>query len=119
MNFKYKIEGSEECINIKIESWCTPKIQENINYKNHIKSIQKKVRQMTYEYKDRFNYDEDYIVDLDIRYSGVEYGKLSYMSCQIMLFKTQNEIDETGYLNKIEEILNSDDFFKYSKDKNN
>jgi hypothetical protein len=116
---------------INISAWAEPLTQdEDVNYSRIIKDINKKLKQDLFNY---FNLNEKYdflknntIVDLDIRESGIKYGKRSFMSCEITLFQTE-EIsiisdktktslnDVTSML--INKVFELDKNFKYHKKK--
>lgn len=117
MGFRYTVDEDEDSISLKVESWCTPQTKKNIDYKKHIKKILKRIKQMTFNQIPFFGYDESYIIDLDIRSSGVEYNKKSYMACQIMLSKTMNELKLKDYIISLEKILDSDEYLTFTKTK--
>jgi hypothetical protein len=116
---------------INISAWAEPLNQdEDVTYTRVIKDINKKLKQDLFNY---FNLNEtsgflknNTIVDLDIRESGIKFGKRSFMSCEITLFqkeeisiisdkikKSLNEV--TSML--IDKIFNLDENFKYHKKK--
>jgi len=115
---------------INISAWVEPKSEEDENYNKIIKSIDKKVRQSIYNflsYNDTTIFLKDKtIVDLDLRESGVKYGKRSFMSCEINLFQ-ENDISINSEIIKkalntisnfvIKEIFDKDFNFKYHKKK--
>lgn len=80
-------------IYINISAWAEPKNNNSINYNRVIKNIDKKIRQSLFNLFDKqidlFLKDRT-IVDLDIRESGIRYGKRSFMSCEITLFSNLN-----------------------------
>ena len=79
-----------KAIYINLSAWAEPQSDDDINYSRIIKDINKKVKQSLYNYfdlDDEFEFLKDRtIVDLDIRNSGIRYGKRSFMSCEITLF---------------------------------
>ena len=79
-----------KAIYINISAWGAPQFDGDINYTRVIKDINKKLKQSIYNL---FHADENTeflkdrtIVDLDIRESGIRYGKRSFMDCEITLF---------------------------------
>jgi hypothetical protein len=116
---------------INISAWAEPTNQdEEINYSRVIKDINKKLKQDLFNY---FNSNENSgflknntIVDLDIRESGIKYGKRSFMSCEITLFqieeisiiidKTKNLLNEVTSM-LIDKVFELDKNFKYHKKK--
>ena len=75
-------------IYLNVSAWGTPVSEEELNYDRVIRNLRKKVKQQMHDYLDeeQFNIDR-IIVDLDMRESGIEYGKRSFMSCEITLFQ--------------------------------
>lgn len=80
---------------INISSWIKPKENDDsINYNRCIKNMNKRIRQTVYNLLDSIEtyfLKEQTIVDLDIRESGIKYGKRSFMSCELTLY-SNNEI---------------------------
>ena len=79
-----------KAIYINISSWAEPIEEEDVNYNYSIRSLNKKIRQTLFNNFDLENdclFDKQRtIVDLDIRESGIRYGKRSFMSCEITLY---------------------------------
>lgn len=75
---------------INLSTWAEP-IEENVvSYSRVIKDINKKIKQGLYnsfnnEFETQILKDRT-IVDLDIRESGIKFGKRSFMNCEITLF---------------------------------
>ena len=88
-----------KAIYINISSWAEPLEEHNVNYNQVIRNLNKKIRQTLFNIfnneKDGFFDGKRTIVDLDIRESGIRYGKRSFMSCEITLF-LHNEISVTS-----------------------
>ena len=79
-----------KAVYINISSWAEPKHDYNVNYVRAIRDINKKAKQSLFNSFDtlietKFKKDRT-IVDLDIRESGIRYGKRSFMNCEITLF---------------------------------
>ena len=79
-----------KAIYINISAWGEPQFDSEVNYNRVIKDINKSIKQSLFNL---FNRDENTdflkdrtIVDLDIRESGIRYGKRSFMNCEITLF---------------------------------
>ena len=116
---------------INISAWANPTKQDDeISYTRVIKDINKKIKQDLFNY---LNLNEtsgfiknNTIVDLDIRESGIKYGKRSFMSCEITLF-LHNEMSVTSdYMkDKLESVTDellktnfeSNKTFKFNKKK--
>lgn len=94
---------------INISSWAQPKENDdNINYSRSIKNLNKKIRQTVYNFLDSnetYFLKEQTIVDLDIRESGIKYGKRSFMSCELTLYsKTEIPINDDYMTNILQSI---------------
>ena len=79
-----------KAVYINISSWGLPVNKDESNYIRIIKDINKKVKQTLYNYilnnlQDTF-IKEQSIVDLDIRKSGIKFGKRSFINCEITLY---------------------------------
>jgi hypothetical protein len=81
-----------KAVYINISAWADPNNNEIISYNRIIKDINKKVKQNLFNiFDDGCETDikkNNTIVDLDIRESGIRYGKRSFMNCEITLFLT-------------------------------
>ena len=119
-----------KAIYINISSWAEPIEDDEINYNYSIRSLNKKVRQTLFNV---FDSDSDClfdkrrtIVDLDIRESGIRYGKRSFMSCEITLYLfNEYSITSTFMKDKLEEltdymlknVFDDNKTFKFNKKK--
>lgn len=120
-----------KAVYINISAWAEPQSNEDVNYNRIIRDLHKKIKQSLYNcfisdsYSD-FMKDRT-IVDLDIRESGIRFGKRSFMNCEITLF-LNTEIPVNSELMKprldealkmvIESTLDSNKVFKFYKKKN-
>ena len=79
-----------KAIYINISAWAEPLNEEDVNYNRVIKNLHKKIKQVIYNHlynKSETDFvKENTIVDLDIRESGIRYGKRSFMSCEVTLY---------------------------------
>lgn len=79
-----------KAIYINISAWAEPLNEEDVNYNRVIKDLHKKIKQVIYNHlynKPETDFvKENTIVDLDIRESGIRYGKRSFMSCEVTLY---------------------------------
>jgi hypothetical protein len=120
-----------KAVYINISAWAEPQSEENVNYNRTIRDLHKKIKQSLYN---SFQSDEfsDFIrdrtiVDLDIRESGIRFGKRSFMNCEITLF-LNSEIPVNSTLMKsrldealkmvIDSTLDNNRVFKFYKKKN-
>ncbi len=79
-----------KAVYISVSAWAEPKHNYEINYIRAIRDVNKKVKQTLFNVFDskvttEFKKDRT-IVDLDIRESGIRYGKRSFMNCEVTLF---------------------------------
>lgn len=112
---------------LNISAWVEPLINEDLNYKNIIRDINKKIKTEVYNKLDTkvFQTNKN-IIDFDMRESGINYGKKSYMSCEITLFQIHSfKIQETIIQDSLNELVNNiiqnvferDIYFNYHKTK--
>lgn len=115
---------------INVSSWAEPKENDDsINYNRCIKNMNKKIRQTVYNLLDSIEtyfLKEQTIVDLDIRESGIKYGKRSFMSCELTLY-SNNEIPVNDdymkdtlnqiYSSVIKNVFETNDTFDFYKKK--
>lgn len=79
-------------IYINLSAWGEPlEITENINYDNVINKLRKQIKHNINSNIDINDfYNNKYIVDLDMRSSGISNDKRSFMSCEITLYQKNN-----------------------------
>lgn len=117
-------------IYINISSWAEPLSDYEDDYNKIIKNIDKKIRQTIYNFlsenKTTHFLKDKTIVDLDLRESGIKFGKRSFMCCEVTLFQKEetsiNSESTKRALNLvstmiIEEILDKNLDFKFNKKK--
>jgi len=79
-----------KAVYINISAWAEPQDKEMISYNRVIKDINKNIRQTLFNIFDTKIETEikknHTIVDLDIRESGIRYGKRSFTNCEITPF---------------------------------
>ena len=92
---------------INIQSWVEPS-DDYENWTRIVLNMSRAVKHSIYEIINREIFDENFIVDLDLRTSGIQYKKRSFMNLEINLFLI-NEIDfKSPELKKsIKDIVNS------------
>ena len=120
-----------KAVYINLSSWVQPKVDDEINYNRVIRDLNKKLKQTLFNHFSKLEntdiIEERTIVDLDIRESGIRYGKRSFMSCEITLF-LNTEIPVNSEVMKprlteivnvlIEEVFQSNRNFTFNKKKN-
>lgn len=115
---------------VNISSWVEPRDINTINYSRVIKDMNKKIKQSLFNFF-YYNNETDLlydrtIVDLDIRESGIKYGKKSFMNCEVTLFLNSEIPINTPYMkeklllickNTIDENFERNKNFKFHRRK--
>jgi hypothetical protein len=78
-------------IYINIQSWVNPKIISD-NWNRIVCNLSREIKHTVYNQIDRDLYEEKTIVDLDLRTSGIVFGKKSFLNLEINLY-TLSELD--------------------------
>ena len=129
-NYKVKLgtidNKDPRTIYLNVSAWGEPLTEED-NYDIVLNNLRKKVKQKLYTNIKNSNYSDDrYIVDLDMRSSGITKSKRSYMSCEITLFQKDRipvnnpiTISEGNRLvnNLIDDCFDCNNHFKFYKTK--
>jgi hypothetical protein len=76
---------------INIQSWVTPK-DEYDNWNRVVSNLSREIKHSVYESININLFQNKSIVDLDLRTSGISYGKKSFFNLEINLYTT-NELD--------------------------
>lgn len=84
------IYGTVDSINFKslylnIQTWVEP-ITNSENWQRVVLNLSREIKHTIYEHLDRHYFDDKFIVDVDLRYSGIAEGKKSFMSLESTLF---------------------------------
>lgn len=100
-------------IYINIQSWVNPKIISE-NWNRIVCNLSREIKHSVYNNIDRSLFEEKTIVDLDLRTSGIVYGKKSFLNLEINLYTTE-EIDFKSYrvkesIKKMVQKINSENF---------
>lgn len=92
-----------------ISAWGKPKLNDDINYSDIIRKINKQIKAKLYNIMDNNLFDINRtIIDLDMRDSGISYDKKSYMNCEITLFKLNDfKIQDKKIKEHIKNLINS------------
>ena len=113
---------------IEMSAWLEPLEDRELNYTRVIGNLNKKIKQSLFDY-----IDEDIliknmsIIDLDIRESGVEFGRRSFMNCEITLFQVNPKPINTPEIQMlvedlirevVENAFNTNKYFKFHQKKN-
>jgi hypothetical protein len=100
---------------INIQTWVEPKDNYD-NWTRIVLNMSRAVKHVVFNCLDRNLFDEKFIVDLDLRTSGIQYKKRSFMNLEITLY-TLEEMDFKSVILKksvknIVSCINSDIFRK-------
>jgi hypothetical protein len=76
---------------INLQTWVLPK-DEYENWVRIVGNLSREIKHSVYESLNGELFHENFIVDLDLRTSGIQVGKKSFMNLEINLF-TKNELD--------------------------
>jgi hypothetical protein len=76
-------------IYITIQAWVTPKAP-NDNWKKVVCTQSREIKHTIFDINNLELFNKNSIVDFDIRYSGVEVGKKSFMNLEITLLTNPN-----------------------------
>lgn len=117
-NNKYnKIFGTVDnktlkAVYFEVSSWIEPKNNfDDVDYEKIVKTTHKNIKFnlkkfLIENYKDLFD-DTKSIVDLDLRESGIKYGKRSYINCEItLLLNKKVSINTDEFINIMNNIMN-------------
>ena len=111
---------------LNLQTWAEPK-DDYENWNRIVLNMNRSVKHSVFENIDKNLFDDKFIVDLDLRTSGLKLKKKSFMNLEINLFLTQ-EIDfkspklKKSLKNIIKEIysdvLTKNEYFKFYLTKN-
>lgn len=114
--FRFTEEEEEEySTSIKVEGWFTPKSKSNEGYKKIIGIFHKSIKQLTYDASKFIGYD-DYLVNLDMKASGIRFEKPSYVCIDIVL-SGDKDYDKDVYLSLLDTHLKHNKFFRFYRNK--
>jgi len=91
------VYGTVDSINFKslylnLQTWVEP-INEPENWARVVLNLSRAVKHSVYETLDKVLFDDSFIVDLDLRSSGLTLGKKSFMNLEINFFLNEEELD--------------------------
>jgi hypothetical protein len=89
--------GTVDSVNFKslylnIQTWVEPIIYSE-NWQRIVLNLSRSIRHTIYEVLDRSLFDENFIVDLDLRSSGLTLKKRSFMNLEINLYLKDSSSD--------------------------
>jgi len=110
-------------IYLNIQTWVEP-IKESDNWNRVVLNLSRSIKHTVYNTINDDLFENNFIVDLDLRSSGLIMGKKSFLNLEINLFLKQKEIDFKSqqikdYLksmvkNVINQNFNKNDFFVFT-----
>jgi len=113
------VYGTVDSINLKslylnIQTWVEP-IYECDNWTRTVLNLSRSIKHSIYESINKQIFDEKFIVDLDLRSSGLNLNKKSFMNLEINFYITQEDLDFKGKeikqnLQQITEQIFNDNF---------
>ena len=119
-----------KAIYINITAWAEPLFDEDINYHRVIKDLHKKTKQHIYNYLSASDKGifakQNTILDLDIRESGIKFGKRSFMSCEITMYLDVNIVANSDIMKEnlnymiptiLKDVFENNKTFKFNKKK--
>ena len=90
---------------INIQSWVQPK-EYYEDWKRHVSFFNKTIRQVLGDILDLFMFDSKFIVDVDLRTSGIALNKRSFMNLEITLFlKNKIEFKSIKIKNIVKDLI--------------
>jgi hypothetical protein len=106
-------KGKTSRIYINIQSWVNPKISSD-NWNRIVCNLSRQIKHSVFNNLDRSLFEDKTIVDLDLRTSGIVYGKKSFLNLEINLF-TISELDFKSMtvkdsIKKIVQKINNENF---------
>lgn len=91
------IYGTVDSVELKslylnIQTWVEP-IVDCDNWTRTVLNLSRAIKHSVYDSLDKKIFDTKYIVDLDLRSSGLKYGKKSFMNLEINFYIIQPNLD--------------------------
>ena len=104
--------ANPKSVYVSISSWANPKIKDELDYDKVLSTINNKVRRtVSNKLNNDFFYGGRYIIDFDMKSSGIRYGKKSFMNCEITLYqKLKLKLNENNLQKELKNII--DDVIK-------
>ena len=113
VNFGTVDSKNLKSIYINIQSWVNPKISSD-TWNRIVCNLSRQIKHSVFNNLDRSLFEDKTIVDLDLRTSGIVYGKKSFLNLEINLF-TISELDFKSMtvkdsIKKIVQKINNENF---------
>lgn len=113
------IYGSVDAKNLKsiylnIQTWVDPKIDIVEGWDRIISNLSRQIKHTIYDVLNRNYFEDKFILDLDLRSSGIQYGKKSFLNLEITFFIKEQILFKSNSLKmemkKLTQILFSENF---------
>ena len=107
---------------LNIQSWLQPKIDLE-DWDRVVGNLRKDVKHVIHDILNPIFFENNYIVDLDLRTSGIQYGNRSFMNLEITLyvknninFKSSELRNELNYISRTinDNVFLNNKYFTYS-----
>ena len=111
---------------LNLQTWVEPKYESD-NWSRVIMNMSRSVKHSIYNNLDTSLFNKNYIVDLDLRSSGIQMNKKSFMNLEINLYLTENMDFKSNEIKKslknlvkriYSEVLNDNSHFEFYLTKN-
>ena len=91
------IYGTVDSINFRslylnIQTWVEP-IKDTENWNRVVLNLSRQIKHIVHDSLDRILFDDKFIVDLDLRSSGLSVGKKSFLNLEINIYLKDTETD--------------------------
>lgn len=97
---------SLKSIYINLQTWVNPKTDQDINWERVILNTSRFIKHSVLESLDNTIFEKNFIVDLDLRSSGIYHGKKSFMNLEINLYlKEEMDFKSTILKNSIKKTV--------------
>lgn len=117
---------SLKSIYINLQTWVNPKTDQDINWERVILNTSRFIKHSVLESLDNNFFEKNFIVDLDLRSSGIYHGKKSFMNLEINLY-LKEEVDFKSIIlknsikkiiqNIFSDVINRHQYFEFSLSK--
>jgi hypothetical protein len=77
---------------LNIQTWVEPKIELE-NWNRVVLNLSRAIKHTIYHYKNEKLFSQNFLVDLDLRSSGIVLGKKSFLNLEINFFLNNTDVD--------------------------
>ena len=112
---------------VNISAWGQPKLTDKMPYGKIIKHLHKTIKQKLYNNINKNKFiDNRIIVDLDMRESGVKFGRRSFLNCEVTLYQKDEMTMESDELKNelvtvadliVNNVLENNEYFSFYRTK--